>query len=59
MLTSVDMEQPPHLRPLDAVQWRRVKGILHQALALSPAERSVYLEVVCGADAGLRASVVR
>ncbi|MGH9801739.1 MAG: serine/threonine-protein kinase, partial [Blastocatellia bacterium] len=38
-------------------RWRQIETIFHQALALSPNERDLFLAVECGADVALRKEV--
>jgi eukaryotic-like serine/threonine-protein kinase len=37
--------------------WKRVKGLLHQALQLAPEQRAGFLDQACSSDAALRAEV--
>ncbi len=37
--------------------WEQVKELLHQAIALAPNDRALFLDEVCASDAGLRAKL--
>jgi hypothetical protein len=38
-------------------RWRAIRDVLHEALELTPQERSEYLDRACAADSSLRGEV--